>query len=276
MNEERGANRCWLAACPGVEAWSSAWAGHSPPRHAHDAYQISITRVGQGCFTSRGRRVVCSPGEMILIEPGDVHEVAGAGAAPWEFDTLYLDPQVVRGEVGPSPRHRPAAIGASLPSYFARLHRAVVAGLPVIEQEAHLIALVRGLGRGEIPGDCHPPGGAALDRVRDYLDECPGADVSLADLAALADLSPSHLSRSFRRAFGMPPHAYLVQARVRQARSLLRLGTPVAEAAARAGFADQAHLTRHFRRLVGVTPGAYRSGGRNVQDRPGAAPYPGD
>ena len=42
------------------------------------------------------------------------------------------------------------------------------------------------------------------------------------------------------------------------ARALIAEGQPIAEAAARAGFADQSHLTRWFGRYYGITPGAYR------------------
>ena len=55
----------------------------------------------------------------------------------------------------------------------------------------------------------------------------------------------------------MTPHAYLVQRRLALARSLLDAGRPIADAAAAAGFADQAHLTRAFRRSLGYTPAAY-------------------
>jgi Helix-turn-helix domain/AraC-like ligand binding domain len=64
--------------------------------------------------------------------------------------------------------------------------------------------------------------------------------------------------RAFRAETGMPPHAYLNQLRVRQARVRLDRGLPPAEAAAKTGFADQAHLTRHFKRVVGVPPGAFQ------------------
>jgi AraC-like DNA-binding protein len=68
---------------------------------------------------------------------------------------------------------------------------------------------------------------------------------------------------------GVPPYAWLAQYRVARARALLDRGHRPAQAAALAGFADQAHLTRWFRRVVGVTPGTYCN---SVQDRPPAAP----
>jgi AraC-like DNA-binding protein len=217
---------------------------------------------------------------MVLIEPGEVHEVF-PGGVPWAFDTLYLDEEALQDMDGMSGRcptsTSPVALAtdARLAESFSRLHRAVVDGSPIIEQDEALVGLVGALENGRSEPSRRLPGRMALDRVREFLDECPGEDISLADLAVLADLSTSHLSRSFRREFGLPPHAYLIQARVRRARSLLRRGNPVIEVAALVGFADQAHLTRHFRRLVDVTPGLYRSGGRIVQDRPDDGPYPG-
>lgn len=271
-------NRCWIAARSGVEAWSSAWTGHAPPRHSHDAYQISFTRAGLGQFVVRGRSSPSPAGNLVIIEPGQVHEVYPDGGSSWTFDTLYLDEESIDGLAGDPARRgeRSAAPTADdrLATRFSLLHRAIVDRSPIIEQEDRLVGLVQvidGL-RHEPPPSKIPE--TSLHRVRDFLDECPEPGVSLADLAALADLSPSHLSRSFRREFGLPPHAYLIQVRVSRARTLLRRGMPVIEVATCVGFADQAHLTRHFRRLVGVTPGHYRSGSTNVQDRPDRQLYP--
>lgn len=274
MNPGRPLNRCWPAARSGVEAWSSAWFDHAPPKHSHDAYQISLTRAGAGRFVWRGRSLPCPQGRLVVIEPGEAHEVFPEGASPWEFDTLYLDEEAVWSVGGQSSPTTLAAIDGRLAARFSLLHKAVANRLSTIEQDEYLMGLIHALDDGRGRPHCRPTCPAVLRRVREFLDECPDGDVSLADLSALAELSPSHLSRSFRRAFGLPPHAYLVQARVRRARALLRRGTPVVEAAARVGFADQAHLTRHFRRLVGITPGRYRSEGRNVQDQSGQALYP--
>jgi AraC-like DNA-binding protein len=67
----------------------------------------------------------------------------------------------------------------------------------------------------------------------------------------------------YRRATGLPPHAWLAQERVGRARRLLESGHRPAEVAVAVGFADQAHLNRWFKRVVGVTPAEYR---KNVQD----------
>jgi AraC-like DNA-binding protein len=89
---------------------------------------------------------------------------------------------------------------------------------------------------------------------------------TLERLAGDLGTSPFALLRAFRDAYGMPPHTWLTDARVRRARLLLDAGTPPAEAAVAVGFTDQPHLNRHFARIVGVPPGAYQRERKNVQD----------
>jgi AraC-like DNA-binding protein len=81
--------------------------------------------------------------------------------------------------------------------------------------------------------------------------------VTLEDLAGECGLGRFRLLRDFARTTGLTPHAYLLQRRTELARRLIAAGTPLAEAAIAAGFADQSHMTRNFTRRYGYTPGAY-------------------
>ena len=94
----------------------------------------------------------------------------------------------------------------------------------------------------------------AVSLLRERVTDPP----TLEELALVTGVGPFALMRAFRAETGLPPHAYLNQLRVREARRLLDRGVPPAQAAAESGFADQAHLTRHFKRMLGVPPGAYQ------------------
>jgi AraC-like DNA-binding protein len=82
-------------------------------------------------------------------------------------------------------------------------------------------------------------------------------DVSLDELARLSAISPYHLVRSFQKEFGLPPHAYQIQSRLRLARKLLKRGHTISDTAQECGFHDQSHFHRHFKRANGYTPGQY-------------------
>ncbi|WP_376096359.1 helix-turn-helix domain-containing protein [Roseomonas sp. CCTCC AB2023176] len=99
-----------------------------------------------------------------------------------------------------------------------------------------------------------------LRRVLDYIEANLGADLSLAELAEVACLSPCHLSRSFTRALGIGPRRYAQRRRVEHAKDLLRGADPIATIAADLGFADQSHFTNVFRKETGMTPGRFRRG----------------
>ena len=119
--------------------------------------------------------------------------------------------------------------------------------------------LIRGIHRAAEEGDA-----LAADSVlrvlvarlverhaRAVLEERMAAPPTLEALAAKLGTSPFALLKAFRKQYGMPPHTWLTDARVRRARRLLDAGGTPADT-------DQPHLNRHFTRIVGVPPGAYR------------------
>ena len=98
----------------------------------------------------------------------------------------------------------------------------------------------------------------AVAQARALIDAHPADRTALPALAAQLGLSERRLATAFRRATGMTPHAYRLDARVRLARRLLGAGQSAADVALDAGFFDQSHLVNVFRQHVATTPGAYQ------------------
>lgn len=83
--------------------------------------------------------------------------------------------------------------------------------------------------------------------------------IPVAELAELAGLSESWLTRAFRQSLGTPPQRWLMAERLNAAQAMMSdPARGLAEIAAATGFADQAHLTRSFRTRFGQTPGDWR------------------
>jgi AraC family transcriptional regulator len=100
---------------------------------------------------------------------------------------------------------------------------------------------------------------ARLQRVLEYMQAHLDQELSLAALAAVAQMSPYYFSRLFKQSTGLSPHQYILQQRIAWAmRLLVEPQVSVAAIAYRVGFANQAHFTTIFRRWVGTTPRQYR------------------
>jgi AraC family transcriptional regulator len=94
-----------------------------------------------------------------------------------------------------------------------------------------------------------------LSLVTDYINDYLERELSLNELAAIAQLSPYYFSRAFKESTGVSPHQYVIKQRVKRAKQLLLQGKmSLNDIALACGFSHQSHLNRHFKRLTGVTP----------------------
>jgi AraC-like DNA-binding protein len=99
-----------------------------------------------------------------------------------------------------------------------------------------------------------------LLRAKDLADARYFEPLGVSDLAGAAGLSRAHFSREFRRAFGEPPHAYLLTRRLERAAALLRSSDrSVADICFSVGLRSVGSFTTSFTRTYGVSPTAYRA-----------------
>ncbi|HEY5052770.1 MAG TPA: helix-turn-helix transcriptional regulator [Solirubrobacterales bacterium] len=100
-----------------------------------------------------------------------------------------------------------------------------------------------------------------LLRAKDLADSRYFEPLGVDDLARAAGLSRAHFSREFRRAFGEPPHAYLLTRRLERAAALLQnTDHSVAEICLSVGLQSVGSFTTSFKRAHGLSPTAYRAG----------------
>lgn len=110
-----------------------------------------------------------------------------------------------------------------------------------------------------------------LRRVRDRMDRDYASPLDVTALAREVHLSPGHLSRQFKLAYGESPYSYLMTRRIERAMTLLRRGDlSVTEVCFAVGGQSLGTFSTRFRELVGVAPSVYRR--RGAPFRPGMPP----
>jgi AraC family transcriptional regulator len=134
----------------------------------------------------------------------------------------------------PSGRLYAELLGASLTAYLARHYCTYPARIREIS--------------GGMPGQ-------RLRQAIEYIEANLTADLRLEQMAENVQMSPYTFGRLFRHSTGLTPHQYVLRARIREAKRLLREGKfPIADISLQLGFSDQSHFTRVFHKMTGVTP----------------------
>lgn len=261
MDANRLLARPWL---PGVELFHADFSGQAFGRHSHDAFAIGAILQGVGGYQCRGARHALPAGTLSLMNPEEPH-TGHAESERLVYRMLYVEEARLPALLGR--KSLPRGFGALNPADdgavaggLARLAAAFECGT-ALAVESELLAVLElvfvrhgGL-RAAAPVSRD---GGVTARLRDYLEAHYAEPVSLGQLAALVQRHPRHLLEAFRRAYGVPPHTYLLQRRVREAKRRLLAGEGAVEVALALGFYDQAHFSGTFKRFTGVSPGRFR------------------
>lgn len=269
--------RHWrYAELPDVDLLRARYIRKTFVRHTHEHFVIAAIADGAEIFHHGGGDQYAGAGSLALVNPDTPHTGRAGVPEGWRYGAVYPAPELVAGIAAETTtlRGTPGFVRPVLDDPYTvelvhRVLRAADEGNALAADTLLRVAVTRllRLNGGPLPRrEVRTAGAGAAARARAALEERMADPPSLERLAAELGSSPFALLRAFRNAYGMPPHSWLTDARVRRARRLLDAGTAPADAAVAVGFTDQPHLNRHFARIVGVPPGAYQRERKNVQD----------
>ncbi|MFJ5064774.1 AraC family transcriptional regulator [Streptomyces nigra] len=269
--------RHWrYAELPDVDLLRAHYIRKAFVRHTHEHFVIAAIADGVEVFHHRGADQYAGAGTLALVNPDTPHTGRAGVPEGWRYGAVYPSPQVV-AEIAAettSIKGTPGFVQPVLDDPYAvslvhQVLRAADEGNALAADTLLRVAVTRllRLNGGPLPQrEVRSAGARVAARAREVLELRMAEPPSLEKLAGDLGTGPFALLRAFRDTYGMPPHTWLTDARVRRARRMLDAGVSPAEAALAVGFTDQPHLNRHFSRIVGVPPGAYQRERKNVQD----------
>ncbi len=230
-------------------------------RHYHAEHGLGLMEAGAHLSASGRGEVEASAGQVITVNPGEVHDGRPLGETLRRWSMVYLDTDLLArawSEISPAAASfeflRPVcADPGSVRSVRRLLARTIVDGQDPLAIEELIPGLLARLGMARSVSARATA--SRISRSKALIDADPAQPISLAELATEAGLSRFETVRAFAKVFGMTPYAYVVERRLLNARRLIVSGEPLASAALEAGFADQSHMHRLFVRRYGYTPG---------------------
>jgi len=214
------------------------WKTHHTPHHGVSVYPARLRLAGRSPGRTRYLAVEISPGLLAAA--------AGPLASEPALEPSIGVPDVFAAHVllALAEEARSGGPGGSLGA--EGLGTALV---------SHLLR--RPLGARPAGGPALPP--SRLRRVLEHVTEHLAAPLSLRDLAGVAGMEVFRFLRAFKGATGLPPHRYVLHARVDRSKELLAdRSLSISEVALRTGFATPSHFSTVFRRVTSATPRAYR------------------
>jgi transcriptional regulator GlxA family with amidase domain len=120
----------------------------------------------------------------------------------------------------------------------------------------------------------HPELLRRLLRAKDRMDAASHEPWPIRRLARVSCVSEAHFARSFKQAFGLPPHRYLLTRRLERATALLRdTDLPITQIALQTGWESLGTFGRTFRNVTGQSPGDVRVRARAAAANAAAAPH---
>jgi AraC-like DNA-binding protein len=243
-------------------------------RHWHSTYGVGLLDHGAQSSASGRGKVDAYAGDLITTNPGEVHDGRPLGGPSRRWRMVYFDAAVMAGMLGGAamdgsveftrPVLKDLRLVQTLRRLFTRLDdwrscaASTSASAEAFACEESLVEVCGLLLGGHSTAVPQPEIDGDVRLVRERLADDLLAAPTLDELAAIAGLGKFQLLRRFQKAYGVPPHAWLLLQRAERARALIRRGTSLADTAAASGFADQSHMTRIFTRHFGFTPGAWQ------------------
>ena len=254
----------------GIEVVNANYTKQTFSKHVHEGYTIGVIEYGAQRFYRSGGSHIADKNSIILVNADDVHTGESATPNGWGYRAMYPTPEHFRqisidlyNGKNTTPYFQSSVIkdpqlAAQLRLIFSQVE---VNGSKLLMETLFYATLInltlRHSSTTSTPKDVSGSKQKLL-LVKEFLDSYPEEDISLAQLAAISGLSQFHFIRQFKKHFDLAPHAYQIQARLKKAKYLLKLGVKSSQVAIDCGFHDQSHFIHHFKKALGTTPSRFQ------------------
>lgn len=212
---------------------------------------IHYVLEGEGTFSVGGQTYTLTKGDMFIILPGQVTTYRASQHDPWHYAWLSFSADTL-----PSCLLSPVLHQKPVRHIFAyiRDHCEEENLTGKIFSLTHELLWL--LSKDQAQPRQQTSSYAAYTKT--YLETFYMRRISIDEIALELHVDRRYLTTLFRRAYGQPPQAFLMELRLNKAKEFLEAGHRVWEAATMAGFCDLANFSKQYKARFGVSPSRAR------------------
>ncbi|NOI79479.1 AraC family transcriptional regulator [Vibrio tubiashii] len=270
MKKDTSANFKQSTALPWIEMRIASQSTACYAAHSHDEFSFGIIQQGKADYRNHNSTHHIGRGDIVTINPADVHS-CNPEAGTWSYSMLFVDTKqmgAIQREIlgqfqaGYSADYTPFrhAFERSEPikNHYLALFNDLQSEASQLQVQTRLYDFIEAV-HAQSSMEVKPSPSSSLKRVQEKLLDDVSQIHQLDHLAQEAQMSRYQLLRAFKHYYGLPPHAYLMDEKIKRAKVMLKSGQEIAEVAQELGFSDQAHFQRQFKKKIAVTPKFYQS-----------------
>ena len=239
-------------------------------QHSHDFCEILYVTGGAGEAILEGKKFRLAPGDLVVVNPGTLHEERSDAKAPLRLIFLAIRDFAVPGLPAgclSQEKYRVLSCGEyryKMDIYLRELLQETSSQIEFYQEISQglvsaLLVLVMRLIR------INPEDEAALSqecqKIKEYLDQNFTSPITLDSLSETVYISKHYLSHLFKEQTGISPIKYLTLKRMEKACELLsETELPVSEVSKAVGYENPLYFSQVFKRIYGISPVKYRMG----------------
>ena len=239
-------------------------------QHSHDFCEILYVAGGAGEAILEGKKFRLAPGDLVVVNPGTLHEERSDAKAPLRLIFLAIRDFAVPGLPAgclSQEKYRVLSCGEyryKMDIYLRELLQETSSQIEFYQEISQglvsaLLVLVMRLIR------INPEDEAALSqecqKIKEYLDQNFTSPITLDSLSETVYISKHYLSHLFKEQTGVSPIKYLTSKRMEKACELLsETELPVSEVSKAVGYENPLYFSQVFKRMYGISPVKYRMG----------------
>ena len=239
-------------------------------QHSHDFCEILYVAGGAGEAILEGKKFRLAPGDLVVVNPGTLHEERSDAKAPLRLIFLAIRDFAVPGLPAgclSQEKYRVLSCGEyryKMDIYLRELLQETSSQIEFYQEISQglvsaLLVLVMRLIR------INPEDEAALSqecqKIKEYLDQNFTSPITLDSLSETVYISKHYLSHLFKEQTGVSPIKYLTSKRMEKACELLsETELAVSEVSKAVGYENPLYFSQVFKRIYGISPVKYRMG----------------